>query len=459
MLNISQKIFNRALDKEQYYILRTLKTPNLGRILSRWMLGLGATVVLASFLPWQQNIRGGGSVTAFSPEDRPQTIETAIAGRIARWHIREGQRVSIGDTIITLTEVKEKFFDPQLLQRLQQQVEAKEQSIVAKREKVAALRDQIVALEQTRDAKLEQARNKLQQSKLKLISDSVDFEAQIVQYANITSQYERNQKLFDAGNITLTKMQDIQSKYQQGGMKRISSENKFFASKAEVANARVAISGIAAEYADKISKANSDLNATLSEIYESEGALAKARNEQSNMTIRFEQYQIIAPQNGTIVRTLKAGLGETIKEGEAVATIQPENPNMAIELYVKPMDVPLIEPGRKVRIEFDGWPALQFSGWPSVSVGTFGGEVQVIDYVNSTNGMFRVLVTPDPDDEPWPAQLRFGSGIKGWVMLQNVPIWFEVWRQLNGFPPSLYEDQFVPGGVDTGKSKSSSKSK
>ena len=113
---------------------------------------------------------------------------------------------------------------------------------------------------------------------------------------------------------------------------------------------------------------------------------------------------------------------------------------MAIEMYVKAMDVPLLSKGREVRIEFDGWPALQFSGWPSVSVGTFGGVVQVIDYVNSTGGEFRILVTPDPSDEPWPEQLRLGSGTKGWVMLDNVPIWYEIWRQLNGFPPSLYEE-------------------
>ena len=113
--------------------------------------------------------------------------------------------------------------------------------------------------------------------------------------------------------------------------------------------------------------------------------------------------------------------------------------DVAVEMHVKAMDVPLLSKGRKVRIEFDGWPALQFSGWPSVSVGTFGGEVQVIDYVNTKPGEFRILVTPDKSDEKWPEQLRVGSGIKGWVMLDDVPVWYEIWRQLNGFPPSLYE--------------------
>ena len=105
------------------------------------------------------------------------------------------------------------------------------------------------------------------------------------------------------------------------------------------------------------------------------------------------------------------------------------------------MDLPFISTGRKVRIEFDGWPSLQFSGWPNASVGTFGGIVSVIDRVDSKPGSFRILVAPDPDTEAWPEQIRMGSGIKGWVMLNDVPIWFELWRQLNGFPPSIYENQ------------------
>ena len=140
-----------------------------------------------------------------------------------------------------------------------------------------------------------------------------------------------------------------------------------------------------------------------------------------------------------MVKALKAGIGETIKEGESVVQIMPKNPELAVEMYVKAMDVPLIQTGRKVRIQFDGWPALQFSGWPNVSVGTFGGVVRVIDRVNSVGGQYRILVTEDPEDEPWPELLRIGSGTKGWVMLDNVAVWYEIWRNLNGFPPSLYK--------------------
>ncbi|MCG8321192.1 MAG: HlyD family secretion protein [Cytophagales bacterium] len=440
MLNISQPNIKKDTDQEKYYVLKTLKTPGAGRILARLLLMVGFLFFLFLFLPWQQNIRGTGLVTAFTPQDRPQTVESAIAGRIANWKIREGQFVRQGDTILTLAEVKDKFFDPELLLRLKEQINAKQSSIDSKGEKVEALQDQIRALNEALEVKVEQAENKFLQARLKLTSDSVDYEAEKIRFKNFHNQYERNKNLYDAGNIALTKFQDIESKFQESKMKRISAENKFLEAKAELINARVQITGVNAEYADKISKARSDLNATLAELYDGQGSLAKMRNEYANMEIRNQQYQLIAPQSGFLVRAMKAGLGETIKEGEAVATIMPSTPDIAVEMYVKAMDVPLLSKGRKVRILFDGWPALQFSGWPSVSVGTFGGIVQVIDYVNSTGGEFRILVTPDPNDEEWPAQLRIGSGTKGWVMLENVPIWYEIWRQLNGFPPSLYEE-------------------
>ncbi|MGB3467897.1 MAG: HlyD family efflux transporter periplasmic adaptor subunit, partial [Cyclobacteriaceae bacterium] len=381
-------------------------------------------------------------------------IESAIAGRISGWKVREGEYVDLGDTILTLTEIKDKFFDPDLLVRLREQLAAKEGSIVSKEQKVESLRDQINALRRSLDVKYQQAQNKITQTALKLVSDSVDYEAEKIRFQNFANQLERNRTLFAAGNIALTKLQDIESKYQESRMKLVSSENKYLQTKTELINTEVDLSGIRADYQDKISKAQSNLNATLADIFDGQASLSKLKNEYANMQIRSEQYQVVAPQSGFMVKAMRAGIGETIKEGEAVATIMPSNPDIAVEMYVKAMDVPLISKGRKVRLEFDGWPALQFSGWPSVSVGTFGGVVQVIDYINSQGNEFRILITPDPNEEPWPVQLRQGSGVKGWVMLDNVPVWYELWRQLNGFPPSLYEqplDEKVNGSKKDSK--------
>ncbi|MFT6873066.1 MAG: multidrug resistance efflux pump [Roseivirga sp.] len=438
MLNLSENQ-NQKIQHEQSVLFKTLGSPKSGRKLAKILLSVTFMFFILLFLPWQQNIRGNGKLTAFRPSQRPQSVETAIAGRIASWKIREGQFVNKGDTILTLTEVKDKFFNPELLQRTMEQIDAKSASIESKSDKVASLETQIGALKDLLTFKREQAKNKLKQSKFKLDGDSINFETQKIQFANQESIYQRNLKRGEAGNIASNKLLEIESKFQEATTKLASSENKFYQSQQEVINARVDISVTESELLDKISKAESDRNNTLAEIADGQGGLAKLQNDYANLSIRNEQYQIVAPQDGYIVKAMKAGIGETIKEGESVATIMPENPEMAVEMYVQAMDVPLIGQDRKVRIQFDGWPALQFSGWPNVSVGTFGGVVRVIDRVNSTGGLYRILVTPDLEDEPWPEQLRMGSGTKGWVMLDNVAVWYEIWRQLNGFPASLYE--------------------
>jgi multidrug resistance efflux pump len=416
MLKISKTSIEEQVPSDRLYSLKALRTPEAGKTLARWLMLIGAVFFILLFLPWQQNIRGRGIVTALDPANRPQTVESAIAGRIQKWYVREGEFVSKGDTILTLSEIKEKYFDPQLLKRLQEQIVAKENSRTSKDRKAQSLRAQISALREQLKVKLEQAQAKL--------------EAEKVRFQNAENQFQRNKTLFEQGNIPLTKYQDIEYKYQ--------------GSKADYQNAQFELARIEAEYLDKINKAESDLNNTLAELFETEGDIAKLRNEFANMTIRNQQYQVIAPQSGIVVKALKAGIGETIKENDAVCTIMPETSDLAVAMYIKAMDVPLISKGRKVRIQFDGWPALQFSGWPSVSVGTFGGVVEVIDYVNTKPGEFRILVIPDKEDDPWPKQLRIGSGTKGWVMLNNVRVWFEIWRQLNGFPASIYEEPEDP---------------
>lgn len=440
MLNISNNSIDDQLADKQLYSLKTLRTPNLGVFLARVLLVLFSIAIISLFLPWQQNIRGQGKVTALNPANRPQTVQSAIPGRIVKWNVFEGDMVAKGDTILQLAEVKDKFFDPEILTRLQEQIAAKEDGLNAKSLKKDAYQDQIKWLKTSLNVKLQQARNKIVQGELKVQSDSIKFKAQEVAFANADNIFARNKQRYESGNISLTKFQDLENKYQQGAAKVLEAENKYLQSQADLAIYQTDLAGIQASYAEKISKATTDLQATLADINDTKGSIAKLKNEFSNVEVRRGQYYVIAPQNGFLVKALKEGIGETIKEGEAVATIMPQNPDLAVEMYVQAMDVPLLSPGRKVRIEFDGWPALQFSGWPAVSVGTFGGTVQVIDRVNTAGGMFRILIRPDENDDPWPEQLRMGSGIKGWVMLENVAVWYEIWRQLNGFPPSLYDE-------------------
>jgi multidrug resistance efflux pump len=235
-------------------------------------------------------------------------------------------------------------------------------------------------------------------------------------------------------------LQNRNSKTQEALAKMVESENKYNSVQNELINSEIELNSVEADYIDKISKAESAINETVGELFESQAEVSKMQVELSNLELRSGFYVIRAPQNGYIAKAMKSGLGELIKEGEDLVSIVPSEARMAAELYVRAMDLPLMEIGVPVRIQFDGWPALVFSGWPNVGVGTFGGIVQAVDRVNSSNGLFRVLVVPDPNDEGWPDLVRAGGGIYGWAMLKNVQVWYELWRQFNGFPPDFIRD-------------------
>lgn len=442
MLGISEPQENervpQEVEKRALHALGTLPTSRSAKALKNWLLIILGILIIGLFLPWQQNITGYGKVTALNPADRPQTIQSVIPGRIKQWYVQEGQFVRKGDTILTIAEVKDDYFDPQLAKRLDEQLVAKGQSIEATKRQISAATRQLGNLRNGLTFSLQKARNKVKQARLKLVADSTDLRASEIDYQIAKVQLDRFQSLYDQkGLISLTELERRKLKVQETYAKQVSWLNKFLVSKNELINAKVELSSLEAEYGDKISKTEGELANKESYLADAESDYSKLRNKISNTQVRFSNYAVTAPQDAFIVRATKTGIGENIKEGDALVTIQPDVPSLAAEIYVRAMDVPLIQRGRIVRLEFDGWPALQFSGWPSVAVGTFAAEVYSVDQVNMSDGTFRVLVKPVREDRDWPTQLRLGSGVFGWVMLDDVPIWYEIWRQLNGFPPSL----------------------
>jgi membrane fusion protein, adhesin transport system len=444
MLNISkQSVDKQVRENYELHSLETLHTPRSAVILQRWFLVIGVVLLGTLFLPWQQNIDGKGDVSALTPKDRPQNIQNIISGRIEKWLVREGDLVKTGDTLLVISEMKDDYFDPKYPQRLQEQLVAKDDAIKSYRLKIQSLDNQIIALRENNKFSLQKARNKVRQGYAKVTADSTDVLAEQVQVNVAKVRLDRGEEqLNNGGLVSLSEVESRRLKYQEVRAKLVSNQNKLAISRQELINARIELSSINAEYAEKIAKAQSDRSSAFSSLAAGEYELSQLQNKITNVDIRRGQYFVKAPQEGYIVKALKMGIGETIKEGESIATLQPSAPEMAVEMYVRAMDVPLIEPGREVRIQFEGWPSLVFSGWPSATVGTFGGIVKVIDRIDNGKGEYRLLITPKvaKGEQIWPKQLRMGSGAVGWVMLEDVPVWYEIWRQLNAFPPTLKKE-------------------
>ncbi|HEU4902552.1 MAG TPA: HlyD family efflux transporter periplasmic adaptor subunit [Flavisolibacter sp.] len=406
-----------------------------------WTLGLLLVLALILFLPWTQTIRAKGAVIALRQEQRPQEINTIIAGRIVKWHIKEGDFVKAGDTLVQLAEIKDSYLDPQLLDRTKEQITAKQKGMDYYRNKAGAAETQISALSTGLQLKLSQLENKIRQLQIKLQSDSMEAAAAANDFRIATQQYSRQKQMFDSGLVSLTQLEQRNQAFQNAMAKKLGAENKYVATRQELNIVRLEMNSARQEYTEKRAKAEGDRFQSMSEIAAGQGEVAKLQNQYSTYSIRNGMYYIIAPQSGQVVQAAKTGLGEIVKEGEMLVNIVPDDIQYAVEMFMRPVDLPLVQTGQRVMFLFDGFPAIVFSGWPQASSGTFRGRVVAVEKTVSANGRFRVLVAEDPAHKPWPQELKMGTGASGLSLLNDVPVWYELWRNINSFPPDYYKQK------------------
>ncbi len=403
-----------------------------------WFFGIFGLMLLVAFLPWTQNIKAKGTITTLKQEQRPQDINSPIPGKIIKWWVKEGDFVQKGDTILQLSEIKEDYLDPNLIGRTKEQVTAKKGAIDNYQSKLATADAQIKAMENALKLKVSQLNNKLKQLENKLTGERAELQAVTNELNLAKDQYERQQKMFDDGLVSQTQLQQRNLAYQNALSKKVTVENKLAQTLQEVTIVKIEQNSVEQEYNEKISKTQGEQFQNRSQIATGQGEIAKLENQVANYTIRNGMYIILAPQSGQIVQAKKAGLGEILKDAERIAVIVPNRMDYAVEMFVRPVDLPLINIGQSVRFMFDGFPAIVFSGWPDNSYGTFSGKIVAFENTIGENGMFRVLVAEDNSVKKWPYQLKLGSGAQGITLLKDVPIWYELWRNINGFPPDYY---------------------
>ncbi len=439
MLNISEHKISSKVDNANYTVFELLEQKSKRGNFVRVLYVLLAFIILVLFLPWTQNIQSNGLVTALKPGQRPQTIQSVISGKIEKWYVQEGQKVNKGDTILFISEIKEDYLDPDLVERTEKQRSIKELSVKSYAQKLQSNDNQIEALRLAQKLKNEQTLNKLKQAYLKVTADSIDLVAAEVNIKIAKEQLTRMEELHRSGLKSLTELEGRKMKYQEAQSKYISQESKLLSSRNEVINASVELSAVQADYNDKISKSEAEKYATLSAMMDAETEVVKLQNKITNYFIRSGMYYILAPQDGYITKAIRSGVGETIKEGTEIVSIMPTQYELAVEMYVAPIDIPLLEKTQEVMIQFDGWPAIVFSGWPGTSFGTFSGRVVAIDNFTGGDGKYRVLVASDESQHKWPHEIRLGAGARTITLLKTVPVWYELWRKINGFPPDYYK--------------------
>ena len=289
-----------------------------------FLLLLGLVVM---FLPWRQTIDGEGAITAFTPRDRPQSVQNPIGGRIERWNVQEGDFVKKGDTLLVISDIKDDYFDPDLSQRLDEQLDAKRGSQAGHRNQNQGLNNQIKALSTGLLVKLAAARNKVRQSEFKVRPTRPTWQAIRKNYQIALDRLDRYEKGYLTGLFSLTDLESRRLKVQEDQAKVVSQENKLNVSQQELINARLELSTIAADFQEKIAKAESDRSSAVSYLAEAGGEVAKLRNKISSVDVGRGCMPSGRPRMATLCPVIKQALAKPLKK---------ENPLLRSSLPTQP---------------------------------------------------------------------------------------------------------------------------
>lgn len=410
------------------------------RLLARILFG-GVVALVASlvFAPWQQSVRGPGRVIAYAPLERQQSVEAPIDGRVMHWFVQEGDRVEKGDRIAELSDN-----DPEILRRLRRERDAARAQLDAAGLSIALTEGRITSLEAARDSAIANAKLRVRMAKERLQAAERAVDADVAALRTAELNLTRQRKLEAKGLASDRDLELAELAEQTARTELDRARASLRAAKAEVA-------ALGAEQSQVASSSRAQIESTGSSLEKLRAERAKADAELAQVEVRLarqEQMDVLAPRAGTILRIIANQGTEMVKAGDALVVLVPEAGSRAVELFVDGNDAPLVASGRPVRVQFEGWPAVQFMGWPSVAVGTFPGKVAFVDAHDDGHGRFRVVVIPDPGGDPWPegTYLRQGVRANGWILLDQVRLGYELWRQFNGFPPAVGVP--APVGVD-----------
>ena len=410
---------------------RLVRSSRIVRRVAKVLLVLLAVgIVSALFAPWQQTVTGGGRVVAYAPLQRQQVVEAPISGRIEEWepNIQEGVLVRKGQKIL---EIKDN--DPNLQESLANQLAATQREMEMNYAISTAYDGQVKAFEtvltQTVSAADEYVR--MAGEKIKAVERGLEAEqaAEQQELANL----QRQQKLFEDGLVSKLTLQVAERKSKEAAAKVKQAE-------AYVESAKSELSAKKSERSAKEREASTKIDSSMAAYRKALADVAKTEKEVAVLRTKVAQQQsqvVIAPRDGYILKLLANQGGDMVKQGDPLFVLVPETHERAVEVWLYGNDAPLVEVGRHVRLQFEGWPAVQFVGWPSVAVGTFGGVVKTVDSTDDGKGKFRVVILPDEEDDQWPSQqfLRQGTRANAWILLNEVGLGFELWRRMNGFPP------------------------
>lgn len=419
----------RPMTTSGLLLLEMAAPPRAVAVLGR-MVGVTLLLVfLFLFAPWRQVAPGSGRVVAFAAAQRQQVVEAPVDGRVVHVWVREGDVVQEGSPLLEIRDV-----DPELMERLVMERMAVQQRESAVRSRVESDRARVGDLQRMLQAATMAAQARVNMAQERLTATTHALDASLAAQEAAALHVQRQTALLKDGLTSRRTVEVAEMENSRAGSEVERSNAAVRAAQQELASFQADATRVEQDAKAAINSAGASLGSAKAELAAVAAELARLEVRVS----RQESQRVVAHQPGQVLRINAGQGGELVKAGDPLLVLVPLTQDRAVELWVDGLHAPLLAVGRPVRIQFDGWPAAQFSGWPNLAVGTFGGLVSFVDAAADEKGRFRVVVTPDPQDASWPdaQQLRQGVRVNAWVLLNEVTVGFELWRQINGFPPS-----------------------
>lgn len=413
--------------------LTLAKTPLMvGKLIKLLTILFFVFPLLILFLPWQQNVTALGKVTAFSPTERTQTIDAPVGGIITKWHVQEATKVKKGDLLIEVSDIDAQFKD-----RLEYQRNNLQDKLLAKEQELKTYQLQQQNLLNSQDARITSSQFKLDVANQKILAASEAISASEATVDAATQQINRLQRLLQDGLVSKRDVEVAERDQIIATRNLNSSRAQFNSAKAEAQSAKVEIEQIKADTQATLESNNAIINKIKGELADTQNSLAGSEISLSRQSMQ----RIVAPRDGTIYRLPVNSQSQVVSQGQPLLVILPDTEERAVELWVDGRDAPLIVKGSEVRLEFEGWPAIQVAGWSNIGFGTFPGKVAFVDPTDNGTGNFRVMIIPSNKEWPSARFLKQGISAKGWILLNKVTIGYEIWRLLNGFPPRIPQEE------------------
>jgi multidrug resistance efflux pump len=404
------------------------------------IVGLFLSIIAMGVLPWQQTSRGTGQVVAFIPQDRMQPIEAPSEGVVARigMGLKEGSYVEKGQFLLEISP-----FAANERSQLEEQSNQVNFKLAADRNKKLATMRMVNSYERALEFTVSSANEMIKMAEAKLKAKEELIPKYETEEWQARTNFERQRGLASKGVKPAREVEILEAKWQSS-LAMLKSLDK------EIESLKNEVQSKTEEREAKREKAQADVDYANSLVSEVESKISATQKEFAEIEVKLgkmDRFVVNAPRDGTILRMPIYELGQTLKKGQSLMTLVPQTDNLSVELAINGNDLPLVQIGQEVRLQFEGWPAVQFAGWPSVAVGTFGGTVATVDATDNGKGSFRILVQPELKQvegewvSTWPEErfLRQGVRANGWVMMKQVKLGYEIWRQLNGFPVMLDE--------------------